>query len=93
MHDYCQHYDLLENIVFNSTVKLARRNDGDTAWLLDVETDGTLGTVEFDRLAFCNGYQTRANIPTFEGQDAFKGTVMHAQAFREYVLIPRMHLH
>lgn len=83
MQDYATHFDLFRDIVFNTEVKLARRNDHDTRWLLDIERDGKTETIEYDKIAFCHGYQTKAEIPTFEGQDLFEGTVMHSQAFRD----------
>jgi len=85
MEDYAKHFGLLRDIVFNADVKLARRSDGDAHWLIDVEKDGETQTVEYDRIVFCHGYQTKADIPTFEGQEQFEGVIMHSQAYREYV--------
>jgi dimethylaniline monooxygenase (N-oxide forming) len=83
MEDYAKNFDLIKDIVFGASVKQARRNDANTGWLVDVEKDGVLETVEFDKVAFCSGYQTKAVIPTFEGQDLFEGTIIHSQAYRE----------
>jgi len=83
MEDYARHFDLLRDIVFGANVKLVRRSDDDSVWLVDVERDATTETLEYDRVAFCHGYQTKADVPQFEGQDQFKGIVMHSQAFRE----------
>ncbi|EON99272.1 putative flavin containing monooxygenase 9 protein [Phaeoacremonium minimum UCRPA7] len=72
MHDYAVHFDFYQNIVFNTSVKQASRNSDDTKWRLDIETNGKAETVEFDKIVFCHGYQTKAAIPTFEGQDKFE---------------------
>jgi dimethylaniline monooxygenase (N-oxide forming) len=85
MEDYAKHFDLLRDIVFGADVKLARRSGDDARWLLDVERDGKIETVEYDRTVFCHGYQTKADIPAFEGQEKFEGVMMHSQAYREYV--------
>ncbi|KAK3316569.1 flavin-containing monooxygenase 9 [Apodospora peruviana] len=83
MEDFAKHFDLLKDIIFGTSVKQARRNSDDTAWLLDIEKDdGTGETVEYDKIVFCSGYQTKASIPTFEGQDKFEGTILHSQAYR-----------
>lgn len=39
-------------------------------------------TLEFDKVVFCHGYQTKAKMPTFEGQELFEGTIMHSQQYR-----------
>ncbi|KAK5662305.1 hypothetical protein OQA88_8211 [Cercophora sp. LCS_1] len=82
MEDYAKHFDLLKDIVFNAEVKLSRRNQANTHWLLDVKISSTVQTVEYDRIAFCHGYQTKPEIPIFPGQDLFQGPILHSQAFR-----------
>ncbi|KAK0707681.1 flavin-containing monooxygenase 9 [Lasiosphaeris hirsuta] len=83
MEDYAKHFDLLRDIVFGATLTHARRNDDDTGWLLDIEKDGKTETAAFDRVAFCHGYQSKADVPTFEGQELFEGTIIHSQAYRD----------
>lgn len=82
MEDYARHFDTLQNWVFNASVKKTFRNSDDTKWCLDVETRGESKTVEFDKVVFCHGYQTKAKVPKFEGQDKFEGIIMHAQEYR-----------
>ncbi|KAK0615600.1 putative dimethylaniline monooxygenase [Bombardia bombarda] len=83
MQGYAEKFDLLKDIVFGASAKQARRNKDDSAWLLDIERNGSVETVEFDKIALCNGYQTKANVPAFEGQEMFEGTIMHSQQFRD----------
>jgi len=84
MDEYCAHFGLNEHIVLGATVRSATRNQDDTKWRLDIlrEKQGTSETLEFDKVVFCHGYQTKANVPVFEGQDKFAGTIMHSQQYR-----------
>lgn len=82
MQEYSSHFDLLKDIVFNANVKRVCRNPDDTRWRIEIEVAGTIEVLEFDKVAFCHGYQTAANIPKFEGQDKFKGTILHSQQYR-----------
>ncbi|KAF3768753.1 FAD/NAD(P)-binding domain-containing protein [Cryphonectria parasitica EP155] len=83
--DYARHFDTLKDWVFNTSVKKASRNADDTKWCLEVDTKGGQGpqTLEFDKVVFSHGYQTRANIPQFEGQDQFEGLIIHSQQYRK----------
>lgn len=83
MENYARHFDILKDWNLNTTVNKASRNADDTKWALEVETaaEGTR-TLEFDKVVFCHGYQTRAIVPTFEGQDKFEGTITHSQQYR-----------
>jgi len=84
MQEYATHFNLLKDIVFNVNVKQAKRNESDTGWLLDVErANGQTEVLGFDKVVFCHGYQTKANVPRFEGQDKFEGSIIHSQAYRE----------
>lgn len=88
IEDYARHFDTLQNWVFNATIKKAFRNPDDTKWCLEVETLGEGSkTVEFDKVVFCHGYQTKATIPRFEGQELFDGAIMHSQQYRRLVNI------
>lgn len=83
MEDYAKHFGFLQDIVFNCTVKSVRRNDQDTKWCVEsVVKDGVAEVREFDKVAMCHGYQTRAKQPVFEGQDKFDGVIMHSQQYR-----------
>ncbi|KAI0377321.1 putative dimethylaniline monooxygenase [Hypomontagnella monticulosa] len=82
MELYAKHYDMLKDIVFNASLKRVVRNDDDTKWLVEVVVDGKLQVMEYDKVAFCHGYQTKAKIPEFEGQEKFVGTLIHSQAYR-----------
>ncbi|KAH8674134.1 putative dimethylaniline monooxygenase [Xylariales sp. PMI_506] len=82
MELYAKHFDLFKDIVFNAAVKKATRNDADTKWRLEFDIDGEPQVKEFDKVAFCHGYQNKAEMPELEGADKFEGTIIHSQAFR-----------
>ena len=71
-----------KDIVFNTLVKQVSRNKDDSKWRLELVVNGEPRVEEFDKVAFCHGYQTKAKMPTFEGVEKFKGTVVHTQQFR-----------
>lgn len=82
MEDYAKHFDLMKDIVFNTTVCKVVRNEDDTKWKLEIERSGKLEMVEFDKVALCHGYQTEAVMPQFEGQEKFEGPIIHSQNYR-----------
>lgn len=83
MQSYAEHFDLLKDVVFGTLLKQVNRNKDGTKWRLEIEKDGTTQYEEFDKVAFTHGYQTKAKMPDFEGQDKFKGTLIHTQQYRQ----------
>ncbi|KAI1388081.1 putative dimethylaniline monooxygenase [Hypoxylon trugodes] len=83
MELYATHFDMMKDIVFNALLKRVVRNEQDTKWLIEVVIDGKLQIIEYDKVAFCHGYQTRAKIPDFEGREKFEGIVIHSQVYRK----------
>jgi cation diffusion facilitator CzcD-associated flavoprotein CzcO len=92
MEDYTKDFNLLKGITFGASVNKVRTNDDSSNWVLDVEKGGTTKTTQFDRVAFCNGNQTKADNPTSEGQDKLEGTTMNSRAYREYVNLSALDL-
>ncbi|KAI1484955.1 flavin-containing monooxygenase 9 [Biscogniauxia mediterranea] len=82
MWSYAEHFDLFKDIVFNASLKRVSRNKEDMKWLLEVVVDGELREFEYDKVALCHGYQTKAELPELKGRERFEGIVMHSQAFR-----------
>lgn len=87
MEDYARDFDTLKHWVFDASVKKTFRNGDDTKWCLEVETSGESKTVEFDKVVFCHGYQTKAIVPQFEGQEKFEGVIIHSQQYRRSVVV------
>lgn len=71
-----------KDIVFNASVKEVSRNKDDSKWRLHAIVDKESRVEEYDKVAFCHGYQTKANMPVFEAVEKFEGRAMHTQEFR-----------
>lgn len=71
-----------KDIVFNATLQQVTRNEEAKKWQLDLTVDGESRVKEFDKVAFCHGYQSIANMPSFEGAEKFEGVIVHTQQFR-----------
>lgn len=82
IESYATHFDMLKDIKFNSSVTQVSRSKDDTKWLLEMSVNGKFQAEEYDKVAFCNGYQTKANMPVFEDSEKFEGTILHSQQFR-----------
>lgn len=82
MESYAAHFDMHKDIVFNTSLNQVSRNKDDNKWRLDLTVNGESQFREYDKVAFCHGYQTKAKMPDFEGLEEFKGEVMHIQQFR-----------
>lgn len=82
MQEYAEHFDLLKDIVFNTSVKKVDRNADDTKWRLELDKSGSPETLEFDKVVFCHGYQSKMHMPVFPGQEEYTGTLMHSQEYR-----------
>jgi dimethylaniline monooxygenase (N-oxide forming) len=61
------------------------RNKDDSKWQLHLVVDGESRVEEYDKVAFCHGYQTKASMPDFEGVEKFDGAIIHTQQFRVWV--------
>lgn len=82
IESYAIYFDMHKDIIFNARVVQVSRNKEDTKWQLDLIINGKSRVKEYDKVAFCHGYQTKANMPDFEGVEKFKGVIMHTQQFR-----------
>lgn len=82
IESYAKHFDMHKDIVFNASVKAVSRNKDDSKWRLHAIIDGESRVEEYDKVAFCHGYQTKANMPVFEGVEKFEGSIIHTQEFR-----------
>ncbi|KAM0188268.1 hypothetical protein ACHAPI_010664 [Fusarium lateritium] len=87
MQHYAEHFGLLKEIVFNTSVKLVNRNKEDNGWVLQLEKVGSQETEsrQFDKVVFCHGYQTEKVMPIFPGQENYEGEIVHSQQFRKCV--------
>ncbi|RWS24687.1 hypothetical protein B4U80_09456 [Leptotrombidium deliense] len=84
---YAQHYDLLRYIRYNHNVlKVALNDDYDETGKLKVilqnkDENKTFDQV-FDGVMVCVGHHVKPNIPTFPGQETFKGKILHTHSYK-----------
>jgi dimethylaniline monooxygenase (N-oxide forming) len=88
MQSYAENFNLLPDVVFNAKLEQAYRNEEDSKWLLQLSINGKPQIEEYDKIAFTYGYQTKAKVPQFAGQEQFEGELIHAQEFKSSVAQP-----
>ncbi|KAK6708458.1 hypothetical protein SNK04_009424 [Fusarium graminearum] len=81
---YATHFDLHKHIGFGVTVHRVLRNSSDSKWNVHCSyTDGQ-SVRPFHKLVFSTGCETMPVWPSMHGRKEFKGTVLHAQQYRDY---------
>lgn len=66
------------NVWTRTSVTAAEYNDSTQEWTVTVTRgDGSKRTVHPRHVVWCTGHSGEAKVPTFPGQDGFKGTVYH----------------
>ncbi|KAG4433197.1 hypothetical protein IFR05_011332 [Cadophora sp. M221] len=79
---YASHFNLNQHLQLNTSVKWIKRNANDTKWQICTIISGKEEIKDFDRAVMCNGLSTKAIVPKFEGEDLFKGEIIHVQSFK-----------
>lgn len=79
--------DVLKHIQYDSEVVLVKRADDykDTGdWTVTVKDTitGQLTTDTYDAVLVCVGHVNRPKMPKYDGQDTFRGTVMHTHSLK-----------
>ncbi|MCF1495769.1 SidA/IucD/PvdA family monooxygenase [Agrobacterium vitis] len=79
LKEYADHYQLCENIRFDSEVENVEKRDG--RWAVSVNQDGIRSEENFDAVAICSGPFKSPNrsIPELE---SFSGEVVHSSEYR-----------
>jgi dimethylaniline monooxygenase (N-oxide forming) len=85
MEDYATHFDLHKDIIFNTTVRNVSRSSDGAKWQVEMEQSGVEEVRQFDKVVLCHGYQTKPDMPEFEGTEKFTGQLIHSQQFRKSV--------
>jgi 4-hydroxyacetophenone monooxygenase len=70
-------YGVFENTRFNRNLVKAAFDEARDVWVLEFETPDGIETFEANALVNAVGTFTNPNIPTFEGQDDYQGTIVH----------------
>jgi len=76
---YAKRFKLYPHIQFGTLVKHCERK-GENAWLVTVEQNGEVQTVEFTDLVVCNGHHWQPRWPQFQGE--FTGEYLHSHQFK-----------
>ncbi|KAH6685894.1 dimethylaniline monooxygenase [Plectosphaerella plurivora] len=70
----------LSKYIFNTTVKVIRRDHDKRKWNVFIEGDDQPQV--FDKVVFCSGSETAAKQPRIDDLDKFKGHIIHGQAYK-----------
>ncbi|XP_060556235.1 uncharacterized protein LOC132716918 [Ruditapes philippinarum] len=87
LKDYSDHYDLEKYIKFSTKVDSVAplSFDNKTAWKVSYSSVGCPSQSEnsiFDAIIVCNGHYSVPLVPTLEGMEDFKGTIVHSHDYR-----------
>ncbi|MFX1762144.1 NAD(P)/FAD-dependent oxidoreductase [Paraburkholderia sp. A1RI-2L] len=76
---HCAHkYGVERHIRYRSRVNAARFDVGRSVWMIEIERDGVLHTVEADLLIAANGPLSRPALPAIDGLERFEGALFHS---------------
>lgn len=66
------------NVWMKSTISGAQYDEASKKWSLNISRDGTLRELHPRYVIMATGHSGKARIPTFKGQEKFKGTIAHS---------------
>ena len=86
---YASKFNLDRHIQFRTEVEhVAKAVDFDETgqWVLNVrcKSTGRERTEVFDAVMLCTGHLASKHVPRFDGDDVFKGTILHTNEFRDH---------
>ncbi|CAI5445169.1 unnamed protein product [Caenorhabditis angaria] len=88
LNNYAKNFDLLKYIKFNHSVQKITRNHNynETGqWKVDYLDDKNQNQSEvFDGILLCCGHHAIPHIPSWPGQDKFKGRIIHAHNYKDH---------
>ena len=88
---YVDHFRLEQYIRFETeVVSVEQRQDDGGRWSVITrkmkDSSSDAATEIFDAVMVCTGIHSRGNLPTFEGQEEFKGELIHSVNYRQACL-------
>jgi cation diffusion facilitator CzcD-associated flavoprotein CzcO len=87
LESYARHFNLLDHCRFGTTVRKILRNPSQPKWDVYVSNFSGDDVLTFDKVVLAHGSEGLPVYPPMPNRQKFKGTVIHAQAYREYVYI------
>ncbi|KAG8008394.1 Flavin-containing monooxygenase FMO GS-OX3 [Nibea albiflora] len=90
LEGYCQSYNILPHIRFNTVVESVKPvgmttedEEPRTTWkVTSSDSSGRQKTETFDSVFVCSGHYSHPHIPDIPGIENFKGKVLHSHAYR-----------
>ena len=82
MKDYADHFHIREHIEVSSSVKSIVRDDKTGKWQLTIASNGTSSIRKFDKIVLSTGLVRKPSRPTYEGMEAFQGTIISGQDYK-----------
>jgi len=83
---YADHFRLEQYIRFETeVVSVEQQRDAEGRWRVTTrktKDSSDTATETFDAVIVCAGIFRNANMPSFEGQDEFKGELVHSVRYR-----------
>jgi thioredoxin reductase len=78
---YAEHFDVVKHVRFSTPVVSVQpewNKDAVRHWTVTTGADQK----RFDAVVVCNGHYSEPRVPTYEGQDVFKGIQIHSHNYR-----------
>jgi dimethylaniline monooxygenase (N-oxide forming) len=88
LHGFSRTFQLQNKIHFNTEVKTIQYNNTIQQWEIDIEVTNTIPPIKYrimvDGLAICSGMNSVPNIPQFNGQNKFRGNIIHSNEYHQH---------
>ncbi|GBM69912.1 Dimethylaniline monooxygenase [N-oxide-forming] 5 [Araneus ventricosus] len=84
---YAKAFDLLRHIRYHlevTKIEPCKDNEDNGRWTVTLRSTQTetISREKFDGVMVCTGHHVYPNIPTFPGEQIFKGTIMHTHSLK-----------
>jgi len=83
LREYADHFALMGKLRLQTRVLSVERQNGDYCVELQVMGKRTPSKETYDAVALCSGLHNIPRIPSFKGQETFKGKIFHSSVYKE----------